>query len=184
MYNSIIVATVIRIWEFILFEYNRSFLKKTIDASSRVFIHLSKGSRFKSIFKSRESMIAKSFIYAIYDKFMHLINKILGSIRKYIEDKGKYSLIYSNIYTLFRTKVELLRSFFIFVLSFAIALAVSNIIRGNYSGRSYIIAIILVIGSVTGLGLKENYAKIIKGSFLCQFVLSVFAIEEGLNSGD
>lgn len=184
MNNSIFVSTIIKFWEFIVFEYRRSFIKKVLDSLGRGFSYLSKGSRFKSLFVSRDSMIAQGFLYSIYKKIMDFINKILNKIRDYIEDKGEYSLGYRNIRSLFRSKVELLRTLFIFLLSFALGLAFNNIVRGNYSGRSYIVIAFLVLVSIIGLSVKENYSKIIKNSLICRFIYSIFAIEEEFNHVD
>lgn len=184
MYNSIFISMIVKVWECIDFEYNRSTFKKIIDAFSRGISYLSNGSRFKSIFKSRDSMIEKSFIYSMYISFMNFINRVFRKTRIYIKENIKYSLICNNIYSLFRTKIEVLRTSFIFTLSFGIGLAVNNIIRGYYSGRSYIVIAILVIGSIIGLSLKEDYTKILEDSLLYKFIYSIFSIEEGLSRGN
>lgn len=184
MYNSIFVSAIIKFWEFISFEYNRSFLKKTMDAFSRGFAYLSNGSRIKSIFKSRDLLIEKSLIYDLYTKFMKSINRILGSIRKYLKEKREHSLICSNLYNLFATKIEVLRTFFVFTLSFAVGLLLINIVRGYYSGRSYIIIAVLIIGSIIGLLSKENYKDVLKTSFIYKFIYSIFSLEEGIEHGN
>lgn len=183
MYNSIFVSVVVKIWSFIISEYDKSFLKKIVDAFTKGISYLSYGSRVKSIFKSRDLLIEKSYTYDLYRKFMKFVNKTLDKIRAYIKESGKYSLVYNNIYNLFQTKVEVLRTFFVFTLSFGIALALNNIIRGYYSGRSYIVIAIIVIGSIIGLSLKGNYKGVLETSFIYKFVYSVFSIEEGIEDG-
>ena len=184
MNNSIFLNTIIKFWEFIVFEYRRSFIKKILDSLGRGLSYLSKGSRFKSFFVSRDSMIAQGFLYSIYKKIMYFINKILNNMRDYIGEKGEYSLGYRNIRSLFINKIELLRTLFIFILSFALGLAFNNIVRGNYSGRSYIVIMFLVLVSIIGLSLKENYNNIIKNSLIFRFIYSIFTIEEEFNHVD
>ncbi len=184
MYNSVFVSIIVNIWRFIIFEYSKSLLKRIVDGFTRCASYLSDGSRIKSIFKSRESLISKSFIYSIYISFMNFINKVLQKIRNHIKNNGEYSLFYRNIYSLFKNKVEALRTLFIFTLSLGVGIAVNNIIRGHYSGKSYIVVAILVIGSIIGLSLKENHTKVLENSLGYKFIYSVFSIEEGLSSGD
>lgn len=184
MYNSLIVTLIIKIWKFIVFEYNRSALSRILNFFKRSISYLSKGSRIKSIFTSRDSLIEKSIIYHLYSRLMKLLNELIEKIRMYIRKIGDYSLVYKNLQSLFCTKIEVLRTFFIFTLSFGLGLAVNNIIRGYYSGKSYLVSIVIVIGSIIGISLKENYKEILKSSLVYKFIYSIFSIEEGLTNVD
>lgn len=184
MYNSVFVSVIIKIWEFINYEYNRSFLKKIVESFRKALSYLSNGSRVKSIFKSKDYLIEKSFIYKWYLSFMNFINKILDKIRSFIEKNGEYSIIYKNIKSLFSTKIEVFRTFFVFTLSFGVGLALNNIIRGYYAGRSYFVIAVIVFVSLLGISLKENYKQIFKNSLVWRFIYSIFSIEEELNRGN
>lgn len=183
MYNSLFVSLIVKIYKFLIFEYNRSFLKKIIDLVNRGVSYLTNGSRFKSILISKDSLIEKSLIYSLYRGFMRILNRLIEKIRMFINKNSKYSLFYRNIYSLFSSKTEVLRTFFVFTLSFALGLLLHNIVRGYYSGRSYLIAIIMVIGSLIGISLKENYREVFKNSLIYRFIYSIFTIEEGLIHG-
>ncbi len=184
MYNSIFVSLVVRFWEFINREYKRSFLKKIVDSFSRAWEYLSNGSRFKSIFTSRDYLIEKSFIYKGYASFIDFVNRVLNRVRSYIEKNSDSSIIYKNVRSLFSTKVELFRTFFVFTLSFGLGLAVNNIIRGYYAGRSYLAIAVLVFLSLVGISLKENYKDIFKNSIVWRIIYSIFSIEEEFSHGD
>lgn len=184
MYNSIFISSLVRFWEFINREYKRSFLKKIVDSFSRAWKYLSKGSRFKSIFTSREYLIEKSSIYKGYASFMKLVNRGLNELRAYIEKNADSSLIHKNVSKLFSTKVEVFRTFFVFTLSFGLALVVNNIIRGYYSGRSYFVIAALVFVSLVGISLKDGYKDIFKNSIVWRIIYSIFSTEEELSHGD
>ena len=184
MYNSLFVSLIVKIYRSIIYQYDKSLLKKAIDSFNRGLSYLSKGSRFKSIFISEDSLIEKGFIYSLYNKFMMILNRAIDKIRGYIKKNGEHSLVYKNIESLFGTKTEVLRTFFVFMLSFGLGLLINNIIRGYYSGRSYLVAIIAIIASIIGISLRENYKMIVKNSLVYRFVYSIFSIEEGLARGN
>lgn len=179
MYNSLIVSISVRAWGFIVFGYEGSYLKKLVDLIRSCLAYLSNGSVVKRFFISKRSIIGESFVWFLISKVTDLINQVWIKIVKYIKNISKYSLIYRNTYKLFSTEVEVLRSFFVFTLSFGIALVVNNIIRGFYSGKSYIIAVILTMGSLIGLSVKGNYKEILNNSWFYRFAISIFTIDEG-----
>lgn len=184
MYNSLFVSLIVKIYRFIIYQYDKSLLKRAVDSFNKGLLYLSKGSRFKSIFVSETSLIEKGFIYSLYNKFMSTLNKAIDRLRGYIKKSGEDSLVYKNIESLFGTKTEVLRTFFVFMLSFGLALLINNIIRGHYSGRSYLVALVAIIVSIIGISLRENYKLIIRDSLAYRFISSIFSIEEGANYGN
>lgn len=179
MYNSFIVSTSVKIWNWILFGYEGSLLKGLIELIKFGLGYLFNGSVVKRFFISRRSIIEESFVYLLVRNITDLINQVLIKINKFIKRASANSIIYINTYKLFSTEVDALRSLFIFTFFFGMGLVGNNIIRGFYSGRSYIIAIIITIGSLLGLSLKENYKEILNGSWFYRFCNSIFSIDEG-----
>lgn len=182
MYNSLFVSLIVKIYRFIVCQYDKSLLKKIINFFGEKLSYLSNGSRFKNIFKSQDYLIEKSLIYSLYSKFMKSLNKTIDKLRALIKRISRSSLVYKSIKSLFKTKTEVLRTFFVFTLSFGLGLLINNIIRGHYSGRSYLVAIIAIVASIIGISLRENYKQILKESWFYRFIYSVFSIEEGTNS--
>lgn len=179
MYNSVFVNTMFRIGTFIKGGYNTSLLKRVIHALNKNICYLSRGSRFKSLFASGDSLIEKSYIYNIYAKFMNILNKLLENIRVFIIKNAEYSIIYQVVKDSFDTKLAVLRTASIFTFTFGIGIAINNVLRGYYSGRSYYVSLILVIFSLVSLWLKENYKEILKNSLGYKFVYSIFEIDRG-----
>jgi len=66
-----------------------------------------------------------------------------------------------------------------FIFFFGIGIIGNNITRGLFSGRSYIIAMILIIGALVGLFIKEDYKEILARSLFYRFVAGIFTIDEG-----
>jgi len=179
MYNSIVISNIVKLWLLILYGYKRSILKKTVDGIKKIIVFLFKGSFVIEFFTSRKSLIEKSIIFHLISKTTDFINIVFKHINGYVKKKSKSSIIYFNLKKIFSTKVDILRSFFIFIFFFGIGLVGNNMIRGFYSGRSYIIAAIFIIISLIGLALKENYKEILENSWIYRFVESIFTIDEG-----
>lgn len=179
MYNSLVVSIFVKVWEAILHGYEGSFIKKTVDLIKRFIAYLANGSISVGLFTSNKSLIEKSIFYRMIIKATNLITLTFEYINKYIKKIGQNSVSYRSVNNLFSSKVEVLRSFFVFIFFFGIGLIGNNVIRGFFSGRSYIIAMILIIGALIGLAFKENYEKIISNSWFSRFVVSIFTIDEG-----
>lgn len=179
MYNSLLVSMFVKIWFAILRGYESSFIKKIVDLIKRTTSYLVNGSILVSIFTNQESLIEKSIFYRIYVKVTDFITLTFKNINKYINKIGKYSLIYKSISDLFSTEIEVLRSFFMFIFFFGIGIIGNNIARGLFSGKSYVIAMVLVIGALIGLVIKEDYKEILASSLVYRFVAGIFTIDEG-----
>lgn len=179
MYNSLLVSMFVKIWHGIVKGYNSSFLKKILDSIKMATSYLMNGSIIASIFANDESLIEKSIFYGIVVKVIDLLTLTFKAINNYINKIGKSSLIYRSIKSSFSTEIESLRSLFIFIFFFGIGIIGNNIGRGFFSGKSYIIALILIIGSLIGLGIKEDYKEVLASSLFYRFVAGIFTIDEG-----
>lgn len=179
MYNSFLVATFVKCWNFVINEYQSSFLKKVADMIKKFISYLFKGSIVGNILTSKKSLVKESFFYTLISKTNDIINQVFKYINKYINGNSEASLVYKNAKKLFSSDIETIRTFSVFIFFFGIGIIGNNIFRGFYSGRSYIIAIILVVSSLIGLGLKENYKQILANSWFFSFVVGIFTIDEG-----
>lgn len=179
MYNSLVISISVKVWEAILHGYQGSIIKKMADLIKRLIDYLVNGSIFIGSFTSNKSWIEESLFYGLIVKTMDLITVVFKRINKYIKRVGKGSFTYNSINNLFCTDIDVLRSFFVFIFFFGIGLIGNNIIRGYFSGKSYIVAMVLTIGSLIGLRLKENYKEILGSSWFYGFIISIFTIDEG-----
>lgn len=179
MYNSLLVSMFAKIWFGILHGYESSFIKKIVDLIKRIISYLVNGSILVNVFTNNQSLIEKSIFYKAFAKTMDLITLIFSNINKYINKIGQHSLIYKSISSLFSSEIELIRSFSMFIFFFGIGIIGNNITRGLFSGRSYIIAMILIIGALIGLFIKEDYKEILASSLFYRFVAGIFIIDEG-----
>lgn len=179
MYNSMIVSVFAKIWILIILGYKESILKKAVDQIHRGMMFLFNGSVVIGFFTSSRSLIQESLVFHLISKTTDLISLVFKYINSYIKKNKQSSIIYLNAKKLFYNDVERLRSFFVFLFFFGIGIILNNIIRGFYSGKSYIIAAVLTIGSLMGLALKDNYKEILDGSWTYKFVESIFTIDEG-----
>lgn len=179
MYNSLVVRFLVRIWNLFIFGYNNSFLKKITDFIKKAIIYLFFGSVTKDIFVSDKRIIEMSLFYKIYVKIVDTISKWLKIINNYTKKIGNNSIIYKSSSSLFKDNSEVANTIFNFILFFGIGIIINNVLRGLWSGRSYIVAIALIIMSIVGILLKNKYSEILKGSFAFRFVMGLFAIDEG-----
>ena len=179
MYNSIIISVFAKIWILIIFGYKESILKKVVDQIQKVMIFLFNGSVVIGFLTSSRSLIQESFVFYLISRATDLINLLFKHINSYIKKNKQSSIIYLNAKKLFYNDIEILRSFFVFIFFFGIGIVINNIIRGFYSGKSYIVAAVLTVGSLIGLALKENYKRILDSSWTYKFVESIFTIDEG-----
>lgn len=179
MYNSFLVTIFAKAWELIIHEYQSSLIKKFLDPIKKTMSHLFRESTVGKLFTSKKSLVKESFFYTLVSKVIDIINQAFKYINNYIARNSETSLIYRNIKKLFASDVEALGTICVFMFFFGVGIIGNNITRGFYSGRSYIIAMILTIGSLIGLGLKENYKQILDNSCFFGFIASIFTIDEG-----
>lgn len=181
MYNSIIVSILVKIWNILSRAYEYSLLKKFNDSILKGFKNLSKSSHMARLFISNRSLVRESSLYALYCHIVDRISKIFTFLREKIEENNHGSIIYSVIYNLFHDNVGLQTTFYVFFISFGVGIALNNLIRGFYAGKSYIISFLLVLISFIGLGVKENYKNVLRGSYIYAFIKSLFTIDEGVD---
>lgn len=179
MFNSIVVRFFVGLWIIFSNSYKGSLLGKIVGGIKKFISILFKGSVVKNIFISRKNIFENSIFYNIYHKLIDLINSILRKINRYIKHIGNESWSYRNIKSLFNNDIEVIRTILLFVFSFGIGIIINNLVRGFYSGRSYIVAMVLAIGSIVGLTLKDNYKDIFNNSFCFNFIKNIFTIDEG-----
>ncbi len=179
MYNSLVVRFLVKIWNIFIWGYNNSFLKKIGDVIKKAITYLFFGSVIKNIFVSDKSIIEMSLFYKLYVKIVDTINKLIKHINKYTKRIGNNSIMYKSLSKLFKDNSEVTNTIFSFIMFFGIGIILNNVFRGLWSGRSYIIAILLILISLIVINLKDRYSEILKGSFVFGFVMSLFAIDEG-----
>ncbi|MBU5438503.1 hypothetical protein KQI42_10810 [Tissierella sp. MSJ-40] len=179
MYNSVVVSIFVKLWRIMVLGYNHSIIKRVVDFISGGIKHLSKGSNVVSFFTSNKRITEESVFYKIYASIIKTVNNGFKKVNNYIKSIGDNSLIYRNVYKLFSKDVEAIRTSCVFIFSFGIGLLINNLVRGFYAGKSYIVAFFLIIVSIIGLTLKENYKEVLSNSWLFKFIESIFTIDEG-----
>lgn len=179
MYNSIVVRFLVRIWNKFEIGYDNSFIKRIAVSIKKLINYLFFGSVTKDIFVSDKSIIEMSVFYKIYVKIIDTISKWIKYINIYIKNVGNNSIMYKSASNLFRDDAEIGNTLFTFILFFGIGILINNIFRGLWSGRSYIVSFLLILISLIGILLKDKYREILKSSFIFQFVMSFFTIDEG-----
>lgn len=181
MYNSVVVRFLVGIWHVLQRGYEYSLLKKFNGKLIKCGKFLSKGSLTISLFRSNRSLLAESLLYKVYCQVLDLVTKIFGGLRKGIKKTNHGSFIYTSIYNLFYDEVQLQSTFYIFFIAFGMGIIGNNLIRGYYFGRSYIISIALILISLMGLRIKDDYNSLLEGSYTFKLVKSIFTIDEGVD---
>lgn len=179
MYNSLVIRFLVKIWHTFVFGYNNSLVKRIAEWIKKSVTYVFFGSVTKDIFVSDKSIIEMSVFYKIYVKIVDTISKWLESINNYIKRIGNNSIMYKTLSNLFKDNNEVANTIFSFVLFFGIGIIINNVLRGLWSGRSYIIAFTFIIVSLIGMTLKDRYSEILKGSFVFKFIMGLFSIDEG-----
>lgn len=179
MYNSLVIRFLVKIWNWIIFRYNNSFVKKIAIGIRKAVSYLFFGSVTKEVFISDNRIIEMSLFYKIYVKIIDTISKWIKALNDYIKSVGNNSIIYKTLRKLFKDDIEVANTIFAFILFFGMGILLNNLLRGLWSGRSYIVAFTLIIVSLIGISLKDKYSEILKGSFVFRFIMGLFAIDEG-----
>ncbi|QQY80033.1 hypothetical protein EDD65_101149 [Keratinibaculum paraultunense] len=180
MYNSVVVNLFMNIWDFLERCYIYSNLKKFNNFIGNGIKKLSKGSNLIKLFTSSRSLIKESFFYRIYSNIIGGINNLFTELRKRIEKNNDKSIIYNFFNSLLKDNIHLVVNLCVFFLSFGIGIIINNIIRGFYVGRSYIMALIFIFVSIVILSIRD-YKSILKESYFCSFIRSIFTIDEGVD---
>ncbi len=178
MYSSIFVGILSKIWNFIRKNYEYSILKRILNFIGRGIKALFKGSVFAGIFISNRKLIEESLLYKIYRIFIKGINKFIEFIKKIVTKDKKGSIISNCCSVLFKDDVSIINTFSFFFISFGIFIIINDMVRGKFTGKSYIVSFILIIFSLMSLKLEKNYKERLENSFMFNFVKNLFLIDE------
>lgn len=178
MYNSIIVGFLVKTWNVFVSGYEYSLVKKVADGIKNFIYFLFKGSIVKGIFTEDKGLISKSRLYMIYSWILKKLDIALKKINNYLGNIGANSGVYNGIYKLFRNEIEIINTISVFFLFFGIGIIINNLRIGAFAGKSYIISIILILGSFIATALGENINRILENSYCYNFVKDLFVIDD------
>lgn len=178
MYNSIVIRSLMRIWQVLAIGYNHSLLNRFVSYIRKNMSIIFQGSYIMRLFTSNRSILEESLFYVLYSKVIDFINRFIALIRKWVGENSSTSLIYNTTYKLFSTENNMINTFFVFFMAFGIGIIANNIIRGYYSGRSYFISVALIIISLVGLASDLDIKNVFKGSYAFRLIESIFTIDE------
>lgn len=179
MYNSLIVRTFVGAYDAFTLAYEESILKIIVDAFKKCILYLTEGSVFISIFNKDLNLIEESIFYRLFSRVLDLISKTFKKLNSLLKKIGEESVIYNNFNKLFGGNAALVRSLAVFVLFFAIGIVFNNLIRGFFSGRSYIVSLFLIIGTMIVIALGEDLEELLNNSFVYRFIKDLFIIDQG-----
>ena len=178
MYNSFIVRIFVGAFDAFTLAYEGSTLKRIVDAFKKCILYLTNGSIFISIFTKSFSFIEKSVFYRLVSTVLDFGTNILKKLNNFTKKIGEESVVYNSFSRLFGTSVALVRSLAVFVLFFAIGIILNNLSRGAFSGKSYMVSFVLIIGTTTVIALGEGLEKLLNNSLACRFIMDLFTIDE------
>ena len=178
MYNSFIVRIFVGAFDAFTLAYEGSTLKRIVDAFKKCILYLTNGSIFISIFTKSFNYIEKSLFYRLISKLLDFVTNIFKKLNNFFKRIGQESLVYNSFTKLFGTNIDLVRSLAVFVLFFAIGIVFNNLTRGAFSGKSYIVSFVLIVGTTVVIALGKNMEDLLNNSFVYRFIMDLFAIDE------
>ncbi len=179
MYNSVIVRFLMKIWNALVSWYENSLVKKLGNTIKNILGKLTHGSVFTSIFSDDLDIMENTFIYKVYGRIIDFINKIFGKINNGLKPAKEKSIYINTMDSLFKNYIELIKSFTVFILFFAIGVIVNSFIRGIFLSGAVIGSIVLIVLGLIILYLDNRIGDIIENSWVINFVFSIFKVEEG-----
>lgn len=179
MYNSFIVRFFVGAYDAFTLAYEKSILKRIVDVFKRYILYLTKGSVFISIFTKSFSFIESSVFYRWFIAILNLATNTFKKINNFIKKIGGSSVSYNSFSKLFGNKTALIRSLAVFVLVFSIGIIGNNLVRGAFSGRSYIVSIVLMAGTIMVIAIDEKLEDLLNNSFFYGLIKDLFVIDEG-----
>lgn len=179
MYNSFIVRIFVGAYDAFTLAYEGSILKRIVDAFKKCILYLTNGSIFISIFTKNLDFIEKSIFYRLFSSILDFGTNIFKRLNKFFKKIGEESVVYNSFNKLFGANAALTRSLAVFVLFFAIGIVFNNLIRGFFSGRSYVVSLVLITGTMVVIALGEGLEKLLNNSFVYRFIKDLFIIDEG-----
>lgn len=178
MYNSKVVYVLVAFWNILAEAYEYSNLKKFNNLLGKGFRSVARSSYVMEFFQKESTIFKESLLYRLYSKSLNGINNIFKAIRKNIIKYSPNSFLYTNINSMFYDNNQVLLSLYIFLTAFGIGLIVNNLIRGFYFGRSYIIAIFLIITSLLGINTMKNQNSVFRESVFIKIISGIFDVDE------
>lgn len=179
MYNSFIVRMFVGAGNAFTLAYKESVLKRLVDAFNRLISYLTNGSVFISMFTESFNFIEKSIFERLFSSILEFVTNVFKRINKLTKQLGEESIVYNSFSKLFGNNIALIRSLAVFVLFFATGIVANNLIRGAFSGRSYIVSFVLIIGTTVVIALGEGVEDLLNDSFIFRFIKGLFIIDEG-----
>lgn len=178
MYNSLTIGLFVKIGNAFTLAYKESIFKSIVDAFKKGVLYLINGSILIGIFTKDLHFIETSLFYRLFSKIADLGTSILKSLNKLFKKLGSESILYKSASKLFGTSIDLIRSLAVFILFFAIGVILNNLIRGAFSGRSYIVSLGLILVAVTVIALGEGLEKLLNNSFVYRWIMDLFIIDD------
>lgn len=179
MYNSVVVRFLVRIWEALVFYYDKSLVKRIGQAIGGFFSRISRGSVIKSIFTDDLDILENTIFYRIYGGAVDLYNRLAEKINKNTGRAQETSEVSQALGGLFKDNLELVKTFSIFAVFFGLGLVVNSLARGLVLSVSNIGALVLIALGLIVLSLGEKNIEIFNNSWTVNLVLDMFRVEEG-----
>lgn len=184
MHGSIVVSMLIKISHKLKRAYEYSLLKKIFIKIIEAFKYLGKGSFFLKVFVGDNNVFEESLFYKIYCKVLDFVYEMVEKFRIIVNKGKKGSVIDEMVSKLFKDKKEARNTFYLFFLFFGLTIITLNLFKGEILARNIIISFFIIIVSLAGIFMKNNYKEVFAGSLLFNFVKNIFLIDEGRwNSG-
>ena len=178
MYNSLTLRICVKIGDAFTLAYKESIFKSIVDAFKKGILYLINGSILIDIFTKNLNFIETSLFYRLFSMVADLGTNIFKRLNKLFKKLGNESIVYKSASKLFGTSIDLIRSLAVFVLFFAIGVILNNLIRGAFSGRSYIVSLGFIFVTVIVIVLGEGLERLLNNSFVYRWIMDLFVIDD------
>lgn len=179
MYNSVLVRFLVKIWKTLESWYETSLVKRISSSIKNFFRKLSYGSVIKSIFKKDLDIIENTWFYKLYSKFIDFYNGMFEKGNKNLKEVKKGSIYSRTMDGLFKNNLELIKTFSIFFMFFGVGVIINSFVRGIFLSGSVIGSLVLILLAIIILNLDEKVIDILENSWLVDFTVRIFKVEEG-----
>lgn len=179
MYNSMVVAFLVKVWTILVDGYKTSFLRKIIDRFTSFIKFLFKGSILLSFFVDKKPYLNNSYLYKVYKTFMDFIFRIIRKVNAFFKNIRANSLVSSSIDKNFETEFTIFKAFNVFILSFSIGLFLLSFLMDSIGSRAHKASILLAILAALGLVLGDKIISYSLDSRIYKWVVSIWTVDEG-----
>lgn len=179
MHGSIVVSMLIKISHKLKRAYEYSLLKKILIKIVEAFKYLGKGSFFLKVFVDESNAFEESLFYKTYCKVLDFVYEMVEKFRIIVNKGKKGSVIDEMVSKLFKDKKEVRNTFYLFFLFFGLTILTLNLFKGEISARNIIISFSIIIVSLAGIFIKNNYEEAFDGSIVFKFIKNIFSVDEG-----